>query len=289
MAARRGKVRHVHVSSDKTRVVLYCSDRISAFDSVLPREIPDKGVILTDMAYRAFEQTRDVCPNWVLSRPSARMTYGIYCEPFKLEVIVRRFLVGGAWRAYERGYRTICGVELPEGLKEGHEFDPPIVTPTTKDEHDENITPDEIVTRGLATSSEWERMDRYARALFSRGTELASNRDLVLVDTKYEFGVDPHGTIRLIDEVHTPDSSRYWYAGHNRRSLSKEFARQWILRDGMEVAKTDAFVNQVRQRYIELYETITGRSIQDVTDRLGDGDDDSAMLMQVLTHGHQGI
>jgi len=295
MSSRKGKIRSVHVNSDKTRVALICSDRISAFDNVLPRDIPGKGVVLTDIAWRAFQQTRDVCPNWVLSRPSSRITYGIYCKPFPIEVIVRAYLVGSAWRAYKAGTRDLCGHMLPDGLEEGHRFEPPIVTPTTKDHHhDENVTPSEIVARGLASQEEWNQIRRYAQGLFARGTKIAENRDLVLVDTKYEFGMDKYGTIRLIDEVHTPDSSRYWQIdpknSKKKTLLSKEFARQWILAKGAEVADTEEFVHYVRKCYETLYVTLTGRSIHDA--KGGPqllGEDENAILMHIMAHGHRGM
>jgi phosphoribosylaminoimidazole-succinocarboxamide synthase len=251
------------------------SDRISAFDVVLPKGIPYKGQVLNQIAAKALDATLDILPNWKIAVPDPMVTIGRFCEPFKVEMVVRGYLSGHAWREYKEGKRTICGVAMPEGLKENDKFPQPIITPTTKAVigHDEDISKEEIISLGLVSKADYEMLEKYTLAIFKRGSEIAAQKGLILVDTKYEFG-KADGVIYLIDEIHTPDSSRYFYAegyaerqakGEKQKQLSKEFVREWLMengfqgRDGENVPEmTDEFIHQVSERYIELYENITG-------------------------------
>lgn len=269
-----GKVRDVYNIDDKF-LVMVATDRISAFDVILPKGIPFKGQVLNQIAARFLDATTDICPNWKVAVPDPMVTVGLKCEPFKVEMIVRGYLAGSAWREYAAGAREICGVKLPDGLRENQKLPHPIVTPTTKEDegHDANISREEIIARGLVGKEDYDKMERYALAIFERGTQMAAARGLILVDTKYEFGKH-NGEVILIDEIHTPDSSRYFYAegyeqrfaaGEPQRQLSKEFVRQWLIdngfmgREGEQVPEmTDAYCTEVSERYIELYEHITG-------------------------------
>lgn len=271
----RGKVRDVYTLADG-RILLVASDRISAFDVVLPRGIPHKGQVLSQLSWHMLRATRHIAPNWAIAQPDPNVVIGHACQTVKVEMVVRGFLAGHAWRTYQSGARVLCGAALPDGLKENDRFPQPIITPSTKaDEgHDEDITPGEILARGLCTPEEWDTMSRYALALFAEGSRLALDRGLLLVDTKYEFGRASDGRILLIDEVHTPDSSRYFYAegyadrqasGERQKQLSKEFVREWLIaggfmgKEGQQVpAMDDAFVQSVTDRYVELYERIAG-------------------------------
>ncbi|PWV51715.1 phosphoribosylaminoimidazolesuccinocarboxamide synthase [Chitinophaga sp. S165] len=271
----KGKVRDVYTINDKL-LVMAASDRISAFDVVLPRPIPYKGQVLNQVAASMLEATKDIVPNWVKAVPLPNVTIGLKCETFPVEMVVRGNLTGHAWRTYKSGKRELCGVTMPEGLKENDFFPTPIITPTTKahEGHDEDISREEIISRGLVSKEEYEKLEKYTLALFARGKELAAKRGLILVDTKYEFG-KIGDTIYVIDEIHTPDSSRYFYAegyeekqkaGEQQRQLSKEFVREWLMangfqgKDGQQVPEmTDEFVNSVSERYIELFENITGQ------------------------------
>ncbi len=270
-----GKVRDVY-DIDGRLMVMVATDRISAFDVVLPKGIPYKGQVLNQIAEYFLDATSDIVPNWKVAVPDAMATVGLKCQPLKIEMIVRGYLAGSAWREYAAGAREICGVPLPEGMRENERFPHPILTPTTKaDEgHDENISRQDIIARGIVAPEVYEQVERYALALFERGQKMAAERGLILVDTKYEFGVYD-GKVILIDEIHTPDSSRYFYAdgyeerlekGEPQRQLSKEFVRQWLISNGFmgkagqQVPEmTDEYCNEVSQRYIELYEHITGR------------------------------
>jgi phosphoribosylaminoimidazole-succinocarboxamide synthase len=270
----RGKVRDVYTIEDRL-LVMVASDRISAFDVVLPRPIPYKGQVLNQIAARMLEATADIIPNWVSAVPLPQVTIGLKCEPFAVEMVVRGNLTGHAWRTYKSGKRSLCGVPLPEGLKENDFFAKPIITPTTKahEGHDQDISREQIISSGLVSEQDYARLEKYTLALFERGKQLATEQGLILVDTKYEFG-KAGDTIYLIDEVHTPDSSRYFYAdtyeenqhaGRPQRQLSKEFVREWLMehgfqgKDGQHVpGMSDAFVQSVSERYIELYEHITG-------------------------------
>jgi phosphoribosylaminoimidazole-succinocarboxamide synthase len=252
------------------------TDRISAFDVVLPRPIPYKGQVLNQIAAFALAATADVVPNWVLAQPDPNVTLGVKCEPFKVEMVIRGYLAGHAWREYQSGKRQVCGQALPEGLRENDKLPEPIITPTTKaaEGHDEDIAPENIIATGLVSKSDYEKLEQYTRALFARGTELAAQRGLILVDTKYEFGKHDD-KIYLIDEIHTPDSSRYFYqegyagrqaAGEPQRQLSKEFVRQWLIdnhfqgKPGQTVPDmTDEWLAAISARYIELYEMVTGQ------------------------------
>lgn len=274
-----GKVRDVYSLADG-RLVMVATDRISAFDVILPEGIPAKGQVLNQIAARFLDATADICPNWKLASPDPMVTVGRRCEGFPLEMIVRGYLCGSAWRAYKSGVREICGVPLPEGMRENERFPQPIITPTTKAElglHDEDISKAEILRRGLATPEQYAQLERYALALFQRGTEVAARRGLILVDTKYEFGLVGKD-IYLMDEIHTPDSSRYFYAegyeerfaaGLPQRQLSKEFVREWLMengfqgREGQQVpTMTSEIVESISQRYIELYEHLTGERFE---------------------------
>ncbi|MDX5423093.1 MAG: phosphoribosylaminoimidazolesuccinocarboxamide synthase [Hymenobacteraceae bacterium] len=273
----RGKVRDVYYFEDRLAIV--ATDRISAFDVVLPRAIPYKGQVLNQIASLNLQATSDIVPNWVISTPDPNVTIGYHCEPFKVEMVIRGYLAGHAWREYKAGKRTLCGVALPEGLRENDKLPQPIITPTTKaDEgHDEDISREEILAKGLVSEEDYLNLERYTRALFERGTELAKQRGLILVDTKYEFG-KYNGQVYLIDEIHTPDSSRYFYSegyearqakGEPQRQLSKEFVRQWLIengfqgKDGQAVPDmTDEVISNISERYIELYEVFTGRKFE---------------------------
>lgn len=269
-----GKVRDVY-DIDGRYLVMVVSDRISAFDVVLPRGIPYKGQVLNQIAAKFLDATADIVPNWKVASPDPMVTVGVRCEPFKVEMVIRRCLTGHAWREYKAGKRTLCGVALPDGMKENQKFDCPIITPTTKaDEgHDLDISREEIIAQGLVSKEDYEQLEKYTQALFARGTQMAAEKGLILVDTKYEFG-KRNGKIYLIDEIHTPDSSRYFYAkgyeerlakGEQQKQLSKEFVRQWLIENGFQGLEgqkvpvmTDEYVEQVSDRYIELYENITG-------------------------------
>ena len=269
-----GKVRDVY-SIGKDLLVMIVTDRISAFDVVLPQGIPYKGQVLNQIASRFLDATEDIVPNWKLATPDPMITVGLRCEPYKVEMVIRGYLTGSAWREYKAGARTLCGVQLPDGMKENQKFPTPIITPTTKaDEgHDENISKEEIIAQGLVSKEEYEELEKYTYALFQRGTEMAAQKSLILVDTKYEFG-KKDGKIYLIDEIHTPDSSRYFYAdtyqnlfekGEEQRQLSKEFVRKWLMENGFQGKEgqtvpemTEEYCNSVSERYIELYEKIVG-------------------------------
>ncbi len=269
-----GKVRDVY-SIGKDLLVMIVTDRISAFDVVLPQGIPYKGQVLNQIASRFLDATEDIVPNWKLATPDPMVTVGLRCEPYKVEMVIRGYLTGSAWREYKAGARTLCGVQLPDGMKENQKFPTPIITPTTKaDEgHDENISKEEIIAQGLVSKEEYEELEKYTYALFQRGTEMAAQKSLILVDTKYEFG-KKDGKIYLIDEIHTPDSSRYFYAdtyqnlfekGEEQRQLSKEFVRKWLMENGFQGKEgqtvpemTEDYCNSVSERYIELYEKIVG-------------------------------
>ena len=272
-----GKVRDVYFVEDD-KLVMVATDRISAFDVILPKGIPFKGQMLNQIAAKFLDATTDICPNWKLACPDPMVTVGILCEGFPVEMIVRGYLCGSAWRAYKNGVREICGVKLPEGMKENQKFPTPIITPTTKaeiGEHDADISKEEIIARGLATAEEYETLEKYTLALFERGSQIAAERGLILVDTKYEFGKH-NGVIYLMDEIHTPDSSRYFYAegykekfekGEPQKQLSKEFVREWLMdngfqgKEGQQVPEmTDEIVNSISGRYMELYEHITGET-----------------------------
>lgn len=270
----KGKVRDVY-SIGSNILVMIASDRISAFDVILPRTIPYKGQVLNQIAAYMLGQTADICPNWLLNCPAPNVSIGQKCEPFKIEMVVRGNLVGHAWRTYQSGKRTLCGVEMPEGLKENDFFPTPLITPSTKaaEGHDEDISKEEIIKGGLATADEWATLEKYALALFERGKSIAAKRGLILADTKYEFG-KLGDTIYLMDEIHTPDSSRYFYAdnfeqrqatGERQKQLSKEFVREWLIannfmgKEGQTVpTMSDEWINTISKRYIELYEKVIG-------------------------------
>lgn len=270
-----GKVRDVYSIGTDT-LVMIATDRISAFDVILPEGIPYKGQVLNEIATYFLDSTADIVPNWKLATPDPMVAVGIRCEGFRVEMIIRGYLTGSAWREYQAGCRELCGVKLPEGMRENERFPEPIITPTTKAEagHDENISREEIIAQGIVSAEDYEVMERYTRALFERGTKMAAEKGLILVDTKYEFGKHD-GKVYLIDEIHTPDSSRYFYAdgyeerfekGEPQRQLSKEFVRQWLIdhgfmgKEGQQVPEmTPEFIQSVSDRYIELYEQVTGQ------------------------------
>lgn len=274
----RGKVRDVYTIHD-TYLAMVATDRISAFDVVLPRAIPYKGQVLNQIAAKFLKATEDIVPNWVLAVPDPCVTIGRQCQPFKVEMVIRGYLSGHAWREYQAGKREICGEPLPEGLKENDRLPEPIITPTTKASvgHDEDISRHEILQRGIVSEADYQLLETYTKALFKRGTELAKDRGLILVDTKYEFGKFDN-TIYLIDEIHTPDSSRYFYAdgyeqlqneGKPQRQLSKEFVRKWLIENGFQgkddqkiPEMTDEIVSSISERYIELFEHITGEHFE---------------------------
>jgi phosphoribosylaminoimidazole-succinocarboxamide synthase len=273
-----GKVRDVYNIKGKY-LVMVVTDRISAFDVVLPKGIPYKGQVLNQIASKFLDATADIVPNWKISSPDPMVTIGHFAEPFKVEMVIRGYLTGHAWREYKSGKRSLCGVPLPEGMKENQKFPKPIITPTTKaDEgHDLDISREEIIAQGLVSASDYALLEAYTYKLFERGTQIAAEKGLILVDTKYEFG-KKEGRIYLIDEINTPDSSRYFYAdgyeerqakGEAQKQLSKEFVRQWLIennfqgKEGQQVPEmTPEFVNQVSERYIELYENITGEPFE---------------------------
>ena len=270
-----GKVRDVYSINDDI-LVMVATDRISAFDVILPKGIPYKGQMLNQIASKFLDETKDICPNWKLANPDPMVTVGLKCQGFPVEMIVRAYLCGSAWRAYKNGARELCGIKLPEGMKENQKFPKPIITPTTKaeiGEHDQDISKEEILARGLVSKEDYEILEKYTMALFERGSEIAAKCGLILVDTKYEFG-KKDGKIYLIDEIHTPDSSRYFYAdgyeerfkkGEAQKQLSKEFVREWLMangfqgKEGQQVPEmTPQIVTSISDRYIELFEHITG-------------------------------
>ena len=272
----RGKVREVYNINDEL-LVMVATDRLSAFDVVLPKGIPYKGQILNQIATKFMELTKDIVPNWLIATPDPNVAVGHLCEPFKVEMVIRGYLSGHAAREYALGKRELCGVKLPEGLKENDQLPTPIITPTTKADngsHDEDISREDILLKGIVTEEDYLVLEKYTRALFQRGTEIAANRGLILVDTKYEFGKTKEGKIVLIYEIHTPDSSRYFYAegyqerqnrGEEQKQLSKEFVRRWLIENGFQGQKgqqipnmTDEYIESVSERYIELYENIIG-------------------------------
>lgn len=290
-----GKVRDVYNINDDL-IVMVATDRISAFDVVLPKGIPFKGQVLNQIAAKFLDATADICPNWKLATPDPMVAVGLKCEGFRVEMIIRSILTGSAWRAYQEGCRELCGVKLPDGMRENERFPEPIVTPTTKaDEgHDLNISKEEIIRQGLVSKEDYEVIEDYTRRLFKRGQEIAAKQGLILVDTKYEFG-KRDGKIYLIDEIHTPDSSRYFYAegyeekfkaGQPQRQLSKEFVRQWLIEHnfmnepGQKMPEiTDEYANSVSERYIELYEHITGEKF----DKTAEEGDIAARIEQHVT------
>jgi phosphoribosylaminoimidazole-succinocarboxamide synthase len=271
----KGKVRDVYNIDDRL-LVMVATDRISAFDVVLPRGIPYKGQVLNQIASRFLDATADIVPNWKIASPDPMVTVGRLCKPFAVEMVIRAFLTGSSWRNYKGGSREICGVKLSEGLREHQRFAEPIITPSTKasEGHDEDIAPADIIRKGLMSEAEYAVVEQYTRKLFERGSEIAAKQGLILVDTKYEFGRGDDGTIYLIDEIHTPDSSRYFIAdtyeacfakGENQKQLSKEFVREWLMANGFQghtgqkvPEMTDEYVMSVSDRYIELYEKVTG-------------------------------
>jgi phosphoribosylaminoimidazole-succinocarboxamide synthase len=271
----RGKVRDVYFISD-TYLAMVATDRISAFDHVLPKGIPYKGQVLNQLAARFLDATKDIVPNWLIAVPDPNVSVGKKCQPIMVEMVIRGYLSGHAWREYSSGKRMICGVEMPDGMRESDPFPKPIITPATKAEegHDEDISREEIIAQGIVEQSIYEKLEGFTRRLFKRGTEIAERQGLILVDTKYEFGVDVNGEIILIDEIHTPDSSRYFYKdgyqsrqdrGEPQKQLSKEFVRQWLISEGFQGLEGQVmpnmpndFVQSVSERYIELFELITG-------------------------------
>ncbi len=288
-AVYHGKVRDVY-TLDNGLLVMVATDRISAFDVILPKGIPFKGQILNQIAAKFLDETKDICPNWKLATPDPNVTVGVACKGFPVEMIVRGYLCGSAWRAYKSGVREICGVKLPEGMKENQKFPEPIITPTTKaeiGEHDQDISKEEIIAQGLVSAEDYAVLEKYTIALFKRGTEIAASKELILVDTKYEFGKNGD-KIYLMDEIHTPDSSRYFYAegydekfakGEPQKQLSKEFVREWLMdngfqgKEGQKVPEmTDEVVNGITARYVELYEGITGEKF--------DGKEESADIAE---------
>ena len=270
----QGKVRDVYTVGGK--LIMIASDRISAFDHILPRPIPYKGQVLNQIAGHFLEATRNIVPNWLEAQPDPNVSIGLSCEPIRVEMVIRGYLTGHAWRTYKSGLRELCGVPLPEGMKEHDKFPEPIITPATKAEegHDEDISREEIIAQGIVSEADYLLLEKYTRALFQRGTEMAAERGLILVDTKYEFG-KKDGEIYLIDEVHTPDSSRYFYLdgyqerqdkNEGQKQLSKEFVREWLMENGFQGLEgqqmpnmPDEFVQRVSERYIELFEKITGK------------------------------
>ena len=277
-AVYKGKVREVY-SIDDTHLVMIASDRLSAFDVILPRQIPYKGQILNQIATKMLQETAAIVPNWLLATPDENVAIGHLCEPFKVEMVIRGYMSGHAAREYKAGKRTLCGVSMPEGLQENDPFPSPIITPSTKADngaHDEDITREAILSKGIVSEEDYLVLEDYTRKLFQRGTEIAASRGLILVDTKYEFGKTKEGEIMLIDEIHTPDSSRYFYAegyaerqekGEAQKQLSKESVRQWLIENGFQgqegqqiPAMSDEKVIEISNRYIELYEQITGEA-----------------------------
>lgn len=276
----KGKVREVYNINDDL-LVMIATDRLSAFDVIMPKGIPYKGQILNQIASKFMQLTEDIVPNWLVANPDPNVAVGYLCEPFKVEMVIRGYLSGHAAREYAAGKRILCGVEMPEGMKENDKFPTPIITPTTKaavGTHDEDISKEEILAQGIVSKEDYEVLEKYTHALYQRGTEIAASRGLILVDTKYEFGKTKDGKIVLIDEIHTPDSSRYFYAqGYQERQdkneaqkqLSKEFVRQWLIsngfqgKDGQQIPEmTDEYIETVSDRYIELYENIIGEKFE---------------------------
>lgn len=276
----KGKVREVY-ALENDMLVMVATDRLSAFDVVMPKGIPYKGQILNQIAAHMLKATADIVPNWLVATPDPNVAVGKACEPLKVEMVIRGYLAGHAAREYALGKRTLCGANMPDGMRENDAFPEPIITPATKAEqgdHDEDITPEELIERGIVTADQYDQLADYTRALFARGTVMAKAQGLILVDTKYEFGRDADGTIVLIDEIHTPDSSRYFYAdgyqdrqdnGEPQRQLSKEFVRRWLIENGFQgkagqqlPVMSDAYIESVSERYIELYEHITGNAFQ---------------------------
>ncbi|MGB0656208.1 MAG: phosphoribosylaminoimidazolesuccinocarboxamide synthase [Flavobacteriaceae bacterium] len=272
-----GKVREVY-TLENDKLVMIATDRLSAFDVVMPKGIPYKGQILNQIAYQMLQATADIVPNWLEACPDPNVAIGQACEPFKVEMVIRGYLVGHAAREYSKGKRMLCGVSLPEGMKENQAFPEPIITPATKaaEGHDEDISRKEIIAQGIVNEKDYIQLENYTRTLFARGTELAQKQGLILVDTKYEFGKNKKGEILLIDEIHTPDSSRYFYQegyaerqakGEPQKQLSKEFVRRWLIENGFQglegqsvPSMNDAYIQTISERYIELYENITGTS-----------------------------
>ena len=287
----KGKVREVYTLQNDI-LVMVATDRLSAFDVVMPKGIPYKGQILNQIATKMMKDTEDIVPNWLMATPDPNVAVGVACEPFKVEMVIRGYLSGHAAREYKAGKRMLCGVPMPEGMKENDKFPSPIITPATKAEkgdHDEDISREDILKRGIVSKEDYEVLEKYTKALFQRGTEIAAKRGLILVDTKYEFGKTKDGKIVLIDEIHTPDSSRYFYAeGYEERQakdeaqkqLSKEFVRQWLISNGFQGLEgqtvpemSDDYIESVSNRYIELYENITGEKfvksdISNIEDRI---------------------
>ena len=286
----KGKVRDVYTVNNET-LVMVASDRISAFDHVLPEGIPYKGQVLNQIAAKFLIATADIVPNWMEATPDPSVTIGKMCEPFKIEMVIRGYLTGHAWREYKAGKRMICGVPMPDGMLENQKFKSPILTPTTKADigHDEDISREDILSQKIVSESDYIRLEEYTRAIFERGTEIAAEKGLILVDTKYEFGKDKNGVITLIDEIHTPDSSRYFYIdgyqdkvanGGAQKQLSKEFVRHWLMENGFQGKEgqsipemSEEYCNSVSERYIELFEYITGdifvkENVSDVVNRV---------------------
>ncbi|MFN3942291.1 MAG: phosphoribosylaminoimidazolesuccinocarboxamide synthase [Flavobacterium sp.] len=287
----KGKVREVY-RLDNNLLVMIATDRLSAFDVIMPKGIPYKGQILNQIATSFMEMTKDIVPNWLIATPDPNVAIGHACDPMKVEMVIRGYLSGHAAREYKAGKRMLCGVAMPEGMKENDAFPEPIITPTTKADmglHDQDISKEEILKQGIVTPEDYAILEKYTRALFARGTEIAKERGLILVDTKYEFGKTKDGQIVLIDEIHTPDSSRYFYAdgyaerqerGEAQKQLSKEFVRQWLIANGFQGLEgqsipnmTDAYIATVSERYMELYEQILGKpfvkaDIQNIHDRI---------------------
>lgn len=293
----KGKVRDVYFIGTKW-LVMIASDRISAFDVILPRPIPYKGQVLNQLAAYMLRETANICPNWLLDVPAPNVSVGNRCEPFKIEVVVRGNLTGHAWRTYSSGKRVLCGAEMPDGMKENDYFPAPIITPSTKAAagHDEDISPEEIISTGLASEEEWKILSGYALQLFARGKEIAAKQGLILVDTKYEFG-KLNGEIVLMDEIHTPDSSRYFYAdgfeerqakGERQKQLSKEFVREWLIannfmgKEGQTVPEmSDEWISTISKRYIELYEKVIGSAF--IPQQLSD-DETEQKILHSLAH-----
>ena len=273
----KGKVRDVY--SFENLLVMVATDRISAFDVVLPKAIPYKGQVLNQIAEHFLNATRDVVPNWLVATPDPNVSVGLKCETYPVEMVVRGYLAGHAWRTYKSGLRVLCGVDLPEGLKENDKLPTPIITPTTKAHqgHDEDISREEILSQGLVSEEEYNQLEKYTLALFAKGTEMAAEQGLILVDTKYEFG-NKDGQITLIDEIHTPDSSRYFYSegyserqakGESQKQLSKEFVREWLITNGFQGKEgqsvpemSNEWINQISERYIELFEKVSGKKFE---------------------------
>ena len=276
----KGKVREVY-NIDNDLLVMVASDRLSAFDVIMPRQIPFKGQILNQIASYMLEETSDIVPNWLIACPDPNAAIGHFANPFKVEMVIRAYLAGHAWREYRDGKRILCGVSMPDGMKENDKFPEPIITPSTKADngsHDEDISREDIINKGIVSEKDYLVLEDYTRKLFKKGTEIAKNRDLLLVDTKYEFGKKNSDEIVLIDEIHTPDSSRYFYAdmyqerqdnNKPQKQLSKEFVRQWLIENGFQGLEgqsipkmSDKKVNEISERYIELYENITGKKFR---------------------------